>query len=242
MVLVGLHILCHLAVSVGSYVLQLDAVKAAENVEDQVEVMYAPVDQNAAAGLLLGGESAAKAGDGAVSAEGADNVVDLTEATLTVELLEQLDGLIVAVADADVEHLALTIGLFLHLAGKGVVNGNGLLAENVLAGTQRIHGDDVVHIVGGQHEYGFDLGVSQCYVVVCNDLFDLGELFLGGLCLVNQQIASVFDADVVQLGQSGQMCAVGDSTATDNSNCFHNETSCLSRRGRGLIILWLFPL
>ena len=78
--------------------------------------------------------------------------------------------------------------------------------------------------VGGKHEYCLNLGVSESYVIVGDDLLDLGELFLESLSLLDDKVASVFDSYVFKLCESGKVSVVSYSSATNdcNNSSFHN--------------------
>ena len=66
-------------------------------------IVYAPVDQRAAAGDGLGGEGAAQTGNGAVGAEADVDVEDLAQLAVVDVLLDEVDAVVEAVDHADVQ-------------------------------------------------------------------------------------------------------------------------------------------
>ena len=71
-------------------------------VHDDVQIMDTPVDQGAAACYCLGGEVAAKPGDGAERTEAGVDVVDFAQLAAVDDALDDVDAVIEAVDNADV--------------------------------------------------------------------------------------------------------------------------------------------
>ena len=212
---IGLDVLRHFVVSVAGEGLELGR---AEDVEDEIEEVNAPVDENAAARFSLGGECAAESGDGAVGAEGAVNVIEVTELAALVHLSEHFDRLVIAVADADIEDLAACVSLVSHLLRESVVDGYGLLAEDVLICAESIHCDRVVSEVGSENEDSLDLGVCEGYLVVGDGVLDHFVLVLHCLRLFDDEVAGILDAKSLNLRERGEVSILGNSAAADNSN------------------------
>ena len=145
-------------------------------------------------------------------------MVDVTELALVVVSLKLLDGTVVTVANADSKALVLLLCFLCHLAGESVINGNGLLAEDVLACLESIHGNNVVSVVGGEDVYHVNLGVLQSNLVVGDNVLDLGEVRLCGYCLLLDDIAGVLDPYFVDLCERGKVCVSCNSSASDDSN------------------------
>ena len=140
--------------------------------------MHTPVDKSAASGNSLCCKVAAKTGNAAAGPEGAVNVVDVAEFSVFVHFIELFNGSVVSVADTDIEHLAHFVSHLFHFLGKSIVYCDGLFAKNMLSRTQCIHCYGIVRKVGCEYPHCINFGVSQCYVVVCDYVFNLGEIFL----------------------------------------------------------------
>ena len=179
--------------------------------------MYAPVDENAAAGDLLGGEGTAETGDGTLRTEANVNVVDLAQLAGLNDLTETVHGGVETVDHADVQNLAGLVLSLLHCQSLGINAGCGLLAKNVLACLQSVDGDEGVHLVGSTNGYCLDLGIVQNNVVILN-CGAATVLLYALLCLVEQDVAEILDLNFLVLHISGDVSTVGDRTATDDRN------------------------
>ena len=184
--------------------------------------MNAPVDQNTAAGLLLGRESTTQPRNAAEAAERAVDMIKLAELAGCIQSFDHFNRLLIPVADTDVEQLSLLFGFRSHFAGEGIADRDRLFAQNVLAGTQSIHGDRVVRIVRSQHPDGFHFRVLQRDVVVGDCLFaaEIPDCFF---CLFGNQIAGIFHPHVIHFGKSRKMRILCNSSASDDRNAmfFH---------------------
>ena len=157
-------------------------------------------------------------------------MIHVAEFPVAVHFFQLFYGSVITVADADVQHQTPLVGFFGHFAGEGVVDGDGLFAEDVLAGLQSVHGDGVVGVVGGQNPDGLNLVVLQSNLIVGNDLLDQGEFFLGLFCLFQNQIASVFDTGrILHFCHSSQVYLC-DASASDNGDhvLFHSPIPSFS--------------
>ena len=189
----------------------------AHAVHDQVDVVHAPVDQAAAAGDGLGGEGTADAGDGAMGAEGSVHMVYFAQTAFLDVLLDHVDVAFEAVYNADVENLAGFVADLLHFAGFGVVDGGGLFAQHVLAGAHGVDGDLGVHEVRGADVNGFHFGIGQNILVIHNGSAAavVGNSLFSAL---GDDVAEILDFNVVVYQVAGDVMAVGDHTAADDSN------------------------
>ena len=223
LVLVRLHILSHFGVSVAGNRLKLCSAK---NVKNKVEEMYTPVNKHTAARLLLGGKRAAKTWDRTETSERAVNVINLAKLALSVHLLKHFNRLVIAIANTNVEHLALLFGFLSHLTRKLVVYRNGLFAENVLARAERVHSNGVVRVVGGENVNRLNLAVRKRNFVIGDSVFNIRVFFLCGVRLFLDNVTSVFYANVVHLIKSREVRVVGNSSTAYNCNnrLFHKKS------------------
>ena len=101
-------------------------------IENEVEIMHAPIYQRTAAGRRLACEVAADAGNGAVRAEARIDMIYLTELACVYKILYVIDRVAEAVAHADAENSVRLMGNSLHLERLGEHARGGLLAEHIL--------------------------------------------------------------------------------------------------------------
>ena len=119
--------------------------------------MGADVDQGAAA-LLFRIEEHAPGGHGAAADGLGLGVVDIAQiAVFARRFFRYMAVRTEAVLIADGQLLAGALGRVQHLLGLGGVDGHGLFAHDVLAGFQRVHRDEGVLLVGGQHMHHVDV-------------------------------------------------------------------------------------
>ena len=178
--------------------------------------MYTPVDENAAAGDGIGGERTAETGDGALRTEGNINMINLAELAGLNHLTELVDGGVEAVDNADVENLAGFVLSLLHEERVGVCSCGRLLAKHVLAGSERVAGNDGVHLVGGADGNSDDFGIVDDLVIVL-DSDTAAVLFNAFFSLPEKDIAEILDFDLFVLEVVRDVGVVGDSAAADNS-------------------------
>ena len=223
-VLIRLHILRHLAVRVAAGGLDL---RVPEHIQDQVEVMHAPVYEHAAARLRFCRERAAQPGDAAECAERTEHVVDIPEFLFAVVPFEEGDRIAEAVAHADIEQFSLPARLFRHLLRKFIVDRDGLLAENVLARLQRVHRDGIMRVIGGKDVHGVHFGVGEHFFIIGDGALDLRVFLFHGFGFFGDDVAPVLDPDAFDLRESGEMRYIGYPSAPDHTDNFLHKTTPL---------------
>ena len=182
--------------------------------------MSTDVDQRTAALLVLV-EEYAPGGNGSAAEGGSLGVVDVTEGAVHSLLLEVLRAHGLAGLVADGQLLAATLLGIQHLLGLDGIDGHGLLAHDVLACVQRVHGDEAVGAVGGADVNHLNGLVGQKILVVLVDLGVGGAVLgLGGLGALDDDVAEGDQLHVGELREGGHMLAVGDTAAADDTDLY----------------------
>ena len=101
------------------------------------------------------------AGDAVGAVDTAFNTVEVAQDALSENLLHNDVAAIPAAVLVDGEQLARLVRRLQHLGEQAAVEGNGLLADDVLARLQSLDGDGVMHVVGGGDEHDLDAVVRQ---------------------------------------------------------------------------------
>ena len=135
-----------------------------------------------------------------------------------VDKFTDLHNIIVeAVANADIENFAGLVGNLLHLKRLGEHSRGRLLAQNVLAGFEKVNGYYRVKIIVGADRHGVQLGVVE-EVVIIGDRLAAAVFLDGSLGTLGNYIAEILDLRVRILHICRDMSGIGYITATDNGN------------------------
>ena len=179
--------------------------------------MHAPVNQRAAAGDCLGGESAAQAGDGAMGTERSVDVEHFAQLAALDIFTDQVHGVVEAVHHADVQRHAGFMLHLLHFEGLGIGAGGGLFAQHVLSGLEEIDGDGGMDGVGRADGDRLDLGIVQDLVIIIHG-FAAAVFFHGGVGAFGDDVAEPLDLHVGVFHVRRDVGAVGDGAAADDGN------------------------
>ena len=201
--------------------------------------MNAQIDQRTAAGLSLGGEPAALAGDTAAADPSAASAVDVAALAGGDDLLQVLGVGVVAVVSHDHENAVVLFACRLHFLR--FLNGNGvrLLAEYVQTALHRVNGDDGMEVVRGGDVDGvklfvvdhlLEIGVSLCVEVV---FFD----GVGGSFLDDVAESDDFNAGIAQVAVEVMTAHAAETDHTDTEFLFHDIF--LFFYGRSRIVLYI---
>ena len=78
-------------------------------------------------------------------------MIQFPERALFIQLPDQLDGAVIAIAYADIENAFFFISQSLHFARERIIHGNGFFAEHVLSRCKSRHRDLIMRVVGRKH-------------------------------------------------------------------------------------------
>ena len=143
----------------------------------QVDHMHAQVDQRTAAGLSLGGEPAALAGNTPAALPATATGVNLAHLAIFDKLLQELSLGRIAVISHNHQHPVIGLCGSLHFQCFFHIDCIGFLAEDMQALVQRLHRNDGVQVVGGADIHRIQAGDLQHLTVVRISLCIGGMLF-----------------------------------------------------------------
>ena len=219
-VCIALHVLAKLAEGFTRNGLNL---RVAAAVHNDIKVMYTPVNQSTATCNRLCGERAAEARNGTVCTEAGMYMVDIAELAVVDILFDEVNAVIEAVDNTDIEHLAGLVLNLLHLKGFLVGSCSRLLAQNILACAQCVNGNSRVNIVRGADGNSFNFRVCQDIVIIHNS-GAAAVLFNGSLCALRDDVAEILDFCLRVVHVRRDVCCICDRTATNNGNFHWNTT------------------
>ena len=196
-----------------------NGLRVAHEPDGKVDHMYAEVDQGPAAGLCLGGEPAALAGDSAAADPSAASAVYLACCAALDVLLQVLRVLIITVVSHNHENLAVLLACFLHLLSFLNAYRVGLLAEHMKSVLHCVYGYDGVEVVRG-----CDIDRVKVFLVdhlaeirVNGDSVDAETLDRVGAALLDE-VAESNDLNTRILGMTGEQMVAAHSAYTDKAD------------------------
>ena len=186
--------------------------------QGQIQRVGADIDQGTAA-LIFRIQKHAPGGHGPAANGLGAGVVNVAQFAVFTELFQIHAVLTETALIADGQLFAGALGRVQHLLGLGGIDGHGLFAHDMLARLQRVHRDERMLLVGGQHMHHVDVLLLQQLLIVGINPGVRGAIFFGGLFRpLLHHIAESDHFNRIDLFQRGHMLAVGDAAAADDAD------------------------
>ena len=184
-------------------------------VHNDIQIVNAPVDQNAATCNSLGGESAADTGNGTMCTEAYINAIQLTQLAAVDDVFNAVNAVVETVNNTDVQDTAGLMLNLLHFQSLCIGTGSGLLTQNVFTCAHSVAGNLHMHMVWGTYGNSLNLRVVQSYMIVL-DGGTAAVLFNSSVSALGNNVTKILDLSFFIFHVSRNVSRVSNGTATDN--------------------------